>query len=54
MLQVMRSYPNKSLLMEWQLYFCDVTILTVGFGDIVPSNDIGRGLVFPYSVGGIM
>jgi len=26
----------------------------VGFGDIVPSNDIGRGLVFPYSVGGIM
>ena len=36
------------------LYFCDVTILTVGFGDIHPENDVGRGLVFPYSVGGII
>jgi len=37
-----------------QLYFCDVTILTVGFGDLYPENDVGRGLVFPYSVGGII
>ena len=36
------------------LYFCDVTILTVGFGDFHPSSDAGRGLVFPYSVGGII
>ena len=36
------------------LYFCDVTILTVGFGDFHPTNDLGRGLVFPYSVGGII
>ncbi|KAF2456250.1 hypothetical protein BDY21DRAFT_348367 [Lineolata rhizophorae] len=36
------------------LYFCDVTILTVGFGDLTPSTDVGRGLVFPYSVGGII
>lgn len=36
------------------LYFCDVTILTVGFGDFHPINDAGRGLVFPYSVGGII
>lgn len=36
------------------LYFCDVTILTVGFGDFHPPNDVGRGLVFPYSVGGII
>ena len=36
------------------LYFCDVTILTVGFGDFHPINDLGRGLVFPYSVGGIV
>ncbi|KAL8711979.1 MAG: hypothetical protein Q9220_003675 [cf. Caloplaca sp. 1 TL-2023] len=42
----------------WQfvdaLYFCDVTILTVGFGDFHPINDTSRGLVFPYSVGGII
>lgn len=36
------------------LYFCDVTILTVGFGDFHPTNDVARGLVFPYSVGGII
>ena len=36
------------------LYFCDVTILTVGFGDFAAPNNVGRGLVFPYSVGGII
>lgn len=36
------------------LYFCEVTILTVGFGDFAPPNDVGRGLVFPYSVVGII
>src|SRR6266536_1735453 len=36
------------------LYFCDVTILTVGFGDYYSNNDVGRGLVFPYSVFGII
>ncbi|KUJ06261.1 voltage-gated potassium channel [Mollisia scopiformis] len=36
------------------LYFCDVTVLTIGFGDIVPLNDTARGLVFPYSVIGII
>ena len=39
------SYPDA-------LYFCDVTILTIGFGDYTPTDDVGRGLVFPYSVGG--
>lgn len=39
------SYPDA-------LYFCDVTILTIGFGDYTPTGDVGRGLVFPYSVGG--
>ncbi|KEF55298.1 uncharacterized protein A1O9_08952 [Exophiala aquamarina CBS 119918] len=39
------SYPDA-------LYFCDVTILTIGFGDYYPTDDVGRGLVFPYSVGG--
>jgi potassium channel subfamily K len=36
------------------VYFCDVTILTVGFGDYYPTDDVGRGIVFPYSVGGII
>lgn len=36
------------------LYFSDVTILTVGFGDLYPTSNIGRGLVFPYVVGGII
>ncbi|KAJ9630401.1 Potassium channel [Knufia peltigerae] len=36
------------------VYFCDVTILTVGFGDFYPTNDLARGLVFPFSVGGII
>lgn len=36
------------------LYFSDVTILTVGFGDFFPSNDMGRGLTLPYAVGGII
>lgn len=36
------------------LYFCDVTILTIGFGDLTATDNLGRGLVFPYSVGGII
>ncbi|KAJ4289090.1 Potassium channel [Kalmusia sp. IMI 367209] len=36
------------------IYFCDVTILTVGFGDFYPTTDLGRGIVFPFSVGGII
>ena len=43
---------------QWQfvdaLYFCDVTILTVGFGDFYAPNDVTRGLIFPFSVGGII
>ena len=39
------SYPDA-------LYFCDVTVLTIGFGDFYATDDLGRGLVFPYSVGG--
>jgi potassium channel subfamily K len=43
---------------EWSfsnaLYFCEVTILTVGFGDIYPTNNFSRGLMLPYAVGGIV
>ncbi len=36
------------------LYFCDVTVLTIGFGDFTPPNDPGRGFVLPYTVIGII
>jgi len=36
------------------LYFCDVTVLTLGFGDITASSPAGRGLVWPYAVIGII
>jgi potassium channel subfamily K len=36
------------------LYFCDVTVLTLGFGDITASTPVGRGLVWPYAVIGII
>jgi hypothetical protein len=43
---------------DWEyadsLYFCDVTVLTVGFGDFYPTTKLGRGIVFPFSVGGII
>ncbi|KAF3038762.1 Potassium channel [Didymella keratinophila] len=41
------TFPNA-------LYFCYATILTVGFGDLVATTDLGRGLLFPYAVGGII
>ncbi|OBT51846.1 hypothetical protein VE04_08010 [Pseudogymnoascus sp. 24MN13] len=36
------------------LYFCDETILTIGFGDFTPGTKSGRGLIFPYAAGGII
>lgn len=36
------------------LYFSDITILTLGFGDVTPQTAVGKGLVFPYAVVGII
>lgn len=36
------------------LYFSDVTVLTVGFGDFVPDNNVCRGWDLPYAVIGIV
>jgi potassium channel subfamily K len=36
------------------LYFCDITVLTLGFGDVVATTSVGRGLIWPYAVIGII
>lgn len=36
------------------LYFCDTTVLTLGFGDVTPQDSTGRGLIWPYAVIGII
>ncbi|CAH0048373.1 unnamed protein product [Clonostachys solani] len=36
------------------LYWADVTLFTVGFGDLSPSTNLGRALVIPYSLVGII
>ncbi|OQD86573.1 hypothetical protein PENANT_c007G07378 [Penicillium antarcticum] len=36
------------------LYFCDVTVLTLGFGDITAVTPVARGIIWPYAVIGII
>ncbi|KAI7612222.1 voltage-gated potassium channel [Hortaea werneckii] len=36
------------------VYWADVTLLTVGFGDFSPTTAVGRGLIFPFAIGGIL
>ncbi|KAJ8605268.1 hypothetical protein MRB53_041524 [Persea americana] len=36
------------------LYFCDVTVLTIGFGDLFPTSDAAKGILIPYAIGGIV
>jgi potassium channel subfamily K, other eukaryote len=36
------------------IYWADFTCLTVGIGDYAPSTHLGRGLLFPYAIGGIV
>jgi potassium channel subfamily K, other eukaryote len=36
------------------VYWADFTCLTVGIGDYAPSTHLGRGLLFPYAIGGIV
>lgn len=56
--KIENSYGDDNVGFDWtyvnSLYFCDVTILTVGFGDLYPTSNAGRGIVFPYSIGGII
>jgi len=36
------------------VYWADFTLLTVGIGNIAPVSNLGRGLLFPYAIGGII
>ncbi|KAH7346453.1 potassium channel-like protein [Rhexocercosporidium sp. MPI-PUGE-AT-0058] len=36
------------------VYWADFTLLTVGIGDFSLSTDTGRGLLFPFAIGGII
>lgn len=36
------------------LYFSDITVLTLGFGDILATSAVARGIIFPYAVFGIV
>lgn len=36
------------------VYWADFTCLTVGIGDFAPATKTGRGLLFPYAIGGIV
>ncbi|KAK0121060.1 Potassium channel, variant 2 [Cadophora gregata f. sp. sojae] len=36
------------------VYWADFTLLTVGIGDFSPSTHTGRGLLFPFAIGGII
>ncbi len=36
------------------VYWADVTIFTVGFGDFAPTTTLGRALLFPYALIGII
>lgn len=36
------------------LYFADYTLLTIGIGNFSPVTHLGRGLLFPYAVGGVV
>ena len=36
------------------MYWADVTLFTVGFGDFATSTNLGRGLLFPYALIGVI
>ncbi|KIN01382.1 hypothetical protein OIDMADRAFT_145456 [Oidiodendron maius Zn] len=36
------------------LYWADFTLLTVGIGDYAPKTHLGRGLLFPFAIGGVI
>ena len=36
------------------VYWANVTLLTIGIGDYSPLTPLGRGLLFPFAIGGVL
>ncbi|KAK9368852.1 hypothetical protein V1509DRAFT_563630 [Lipomyces kononenkoae] len=36
------------------VYYCDVTILTIGLGDLHPTRDLSRAILLPYALIGVL
>jgi potassium channel subfamily K len=36
------------------LYWANFTIMTTGIGDLSPKTDLGRALLFPFAIGGVL
>ena len=43
---------------DWRLvdglYWATITLLTIGYGDVVPETHLGRSLIIPYAIAGII
>jgi potassium channel subfamily K len=48
------SVSSSRSLANLSSYFSNVTLLTIGLGDITPTTHLGRSLFFPFAVGGII
>ena len=48
------SVSSSRYLTNLSSYFSNVTLLTIGLGDITPTTHLGRSLFFPFAVGGII